>query len=200
MTLTTPDGRYGPVTLSLRGAHQVGNAIVVTRLLETARRLGIPVTAAAIEDALSTTDWPARLELITIDGGRRVLIDAAHNPDGATALAAYLRECHPERPPLVISVMRDKDVDEILATLLPVTSTVIATRAPSPRAIPEGELARRIVDLQTELGLEVRVNTIADPEAAVDAALERSPIVCVAGSIFLAGAVRDMLNRRAILH
>lgn len=200
MTLTTPDGRYGPLTLSLRGSHQVGNAIVVTRLLETARRLGIHVTAPAIEEALSTTDWPARLELITMDGGRRVLIDAAHNPDGAIALAAYLRECHPERPTLVISVMRDKDVDEILATLLPVTSTVIATRAPSPRAIPEGELARRIADLQTELGLDVRVNMIADPEAAVDAALERSPIVCVAGSIFLAGAVRDMLNRRAILH
>jgi len=137
--------------------------------------------------------------LLTLDNGRRVLIDAAHNPDGAQALAAYLRECHPEKPPLVISVMRDKDVDQILAALVPVTSTVIATRAPSPRATPEGELARRIVDLQTELGRDVAVTTIADPEAAVAAALDRAPLVCVAGSIFLAGAVRDALNRRAIL-
>jgi dihydrofolate synthase / folylpolyglutamate synthase len=200
ITLTTPDrNRYGPLTLSLRGAHQVANAIVVTRLLETARRQGIIVSTGAIEESLSTTEWPARLELLTLDDGRRVLIDAAHNPDGAEALAAYLRECHPEKPALVISVMRDKDVDQILATLLPVTSSVIATRAPSPRATPEGELARRIVDLQTELGRDVAVTTIADPEAAVAAALDRSPIVCVAGSIFLAGAVRDALNRRAIL-
>jgi dihydrofolate synthase/folylpolyglutamate synthase len=200
VTLTTPDGnRYGPLTLSLRGAHQVANAIVVTRLLETARRQGITVSTGAIEESLSTTEWPARLELLTLDDGRRVLIDAAHNPDGAEALAAYLRECHPEKPALVISVMRDKDVDQILAALLPVTSSAIATRAPSPRATPEGELARRIVDLQTELGRDVAVTTIADPEAAVAAALDRSPIVCVAGSIFLAGAVRDALNRRAIL-
>ena len=200
VTLTTPDGnRYGPLTLSLRGAHQVANAIVVIRLLETARRQGISVSTGAIEEGLSTTEWPARLELLTLDDGRRVLIDAAHNPDGAQALAAYLRECHPEKPTLVISVMRDKDVDQILAALLPVTSSVIATRAPSPRATPEGELARRIVDLQTELGRDVAVTTIADPEAAVAAALDRSPLVCVAGSIFLAGAVRDALNRRAIL-
>ena len=200
MTLTTPDDRYGPLTLSLRGSHQVANAIVVTRLLETASRQGISVSAAAIEEALSTTEWPARLELIRLDDGRAVLIDAAHNPDGARALAAYLRECHPEKPTLVISVMRDKDVDQILAELLPVTSAVIATRAPSPRAIPEAELARHIVDRQTELGHDIAVSTIADPEAAVAAALDRSPTVCVAGSIFLAGAVRDMLHRRARVH
>lgn len=199
ITLDTPHGRYGPLTLSLRGEHQVANAIVVTRLLETARRQGITVSADAIEESLSTTEWPARLELLTLDNGRRVLIDAAHNPDGALALAAYLRMCQPEKPALVISVMRDKDVDQILAALLPVTSPVIATRAPSPRAFPEGELARHIVDLQTQLGLDVAVTTIADPEAAVAAALERSSTVCVAGSIFLAGAVRDALNRRAIL-
>jgi dihydrofolate synthase/folylpolyglutamate synthase len=200
LTLETTRGRYGPLTLSLRGSHQVANAIVVTRLLETARRQGIHVSTRAIEESLTTTEWPARLELLTLERGRRVLIDAAHNPDGALALADYLRECVPEKPALVISVMRDKDVDQILAALLPVTSTVIATRAPSPRAFPEGELARHIVDLQTELGCDVGVTAIADPEAAVAAALDRSPTVCVAGSIFLAGAVRDALKRRAILH
>ena len=200
MTLETPDSHYGPVTLSLRGAHQVANAIVATRLLETARGRGISVSAGSIEQALSGTEWPARLELIALDDRRSVLIDAAHNPDGAIALAAYLRQWHPEKPPLVISVMRDKDIDEILAALIPVTSTVIATHAPSPRAIPEAELASRIADLQTRLGREPSVMTISDPDAAVSAALERSSIVCVAGSIFLAGAVRDALNRRAILH
>ena len=199
-TLETPDARYGPLTLSLRGSHQVGNAIVAVRLLETARRQGITVSRDAIEQALTTTDWPARLELLTVERGRRVLIDAAHNPDGADALADYLRQQHPEKLPLVISVMRDKDIDQILATLVPVSSDVIATRAPSPRAIPEDELARKVADAQTLLGRVPSVRAIADPAAAVAAALERSDIVCVAGSIFLAGAVRDTLNARTILH
>ena len=200
VTLETPDGRYGPLTLSLRGAHQVANALVATRLLETARGRGVAVSAPAIEQALATTEWPARLELVPLSDGRRILIDAAHNPDGAQALASYLHECHPERPTLVISVMRDKDIEEILAALVPVTSAVIVTHAPSPRAIPEDELAQRIGDLQQRLGREPDVTTIADPAAAVSAALERSKTVCVAGSIFLAGAIRDALNRRAILH
>ena len=199
VTLQTPYATYGPLLLSLRGAHQVGNAIVATRLLETARAQGIAVTSDAIEEALGSTEWPARLEMLPADGGRRVLIDAAHNPDGADALAAYLREWHPDRPPLVISVMRDKDVDQILTTLIPVTSMVIATRAPSPRAISETELAARIADVQSRLGRPADVTVIADPAAAVATALTRSAVVCVAGSIFLAGAVRDALNRRAIL-
>ena len=199
VTLHTPHAQYGPLLLSLRGAHQVANALVATRLLETARTRGIAVTEDAIEEALAGTEWPARLEMLTVDAGGRVLIDAAHNPDGANALADYLREWHPERPPLVISVMRDKDVDQILATLIPVTSTVIATRAPSPRAIPENELAMRIGNVQRRLGRPAAVTVIADPATAVATALTRSTVVCVAGSIFLAGAVRDALNRRAIL-
>ena len=200
VTLETPEGRYGPLTLSLRGSHQVGNAIVAVRLLETARSQGIDVSGDAIEQSLTATEWPARLELLTVDRGRRVLIDAAHNPDGAEALAAYLREQYPDRLPLVISVMRDKDIDQILATLVPVCSDVVTTRAPSPRAIPEEELARKVADVQIRLGRRPAVMAIADPAAAVAAALERSNIVCVAGSIFLAGAVRDKLNARATLH
>jgi dihydrofolate synthase/folylpolyglutamate synthase len=178
----------------------VANAVVATRLLETARRHGIAVSAASIERALTTTEWPARLELITLDQGRCVLIDAAHNRDGADALAAYLRQWHPEKPPLVISVMRDKEIDQILAALIPVTSEVIATRAPSVRAIPETELAKRVADQQARAGCPVAVTQIADPAAAVASALERSKTVCVAGSIFLAGAVRDALHRRTIVY
>lgn len=200
MTMRTPAAQYGPLTLSLRGAHQVTNAIVATRLLETAAGRGLRVPAAAIEEALRHTVWPARLEVLQLNGGRRVLVDAAHNADGARALSSYLSRWHPEKPVLVVSVMRDKDVERILTQLLPVVSAVIATRAPSPRAIAEGELAARIADLQARLELPVAVTAIADPGDALAAALARAQSVCVAGSIFLAGAVRDALNQRAILH
>ena len=121
---------------------------------------------------------------------RRILIDAAHNGEGATALARYLRSWHPEKPVLVVGVMRDKDADDILEPLLPCVSEVIATAAPTPRALPADDLARRIGP---------RAIAVKDPSEAVERALQLSESVCVAGSIFLAGALRDGLKQRAIL-
>ena len=195
LRIETPEGRYGPLSLALRGEHQVGNARVAVRLLEAARRRGVDVPGSAIERGLTRVDWPGRLELLRFDDGREVLLDAAHNVDGARALAGYLHKCHPERPALVIGVMRDKDIEGILAALLPVVSSVVATAAPTPRAIPARDLAARIV----AMGARVTVRTEPDPAAAVEQALAASPTVCVAGSIFLVGAVRDTLRRRAIL-
>jgi len=132
---------------------------------------------------------------VTIEGGRRVLLDAAHNPEGARALAAYLRRWHPEQPPLVVGVMRDKNAAEIVRTLLPCVSRVIATAAPTPRARPADELA---IHLREAGATDVVIEP--DAERAVERALEMAPTICVAGSIFLVGAVRDGLIRRAILH
>jgi dihydrofolate synthase/folylpolyglutamate synthase len=193
LTLATPSASYGPVTLGLRGEHQVGNAIVAVRLLEVAADSGIPIPRDAVEHGLATAEWPARLELLTIERGRRVLLDAAHNPEGARALAAYLTRWHPERLPLVIGVMRDKNVADIAHTLLPVVSSVIATAAPTPRAIPASDLARH---LRAAGARDVRAE--ADPIVAIEMAFEFADTICVAGSIFLAGAVRDELRQRAL--
>jgi hypothetical protein len=62
------------------------------------------------------------------------------------------------------------------------------------------DLAHRIAEVQRALGRDAAVTVMADPDLAVAAALERHGQVCVAGSIFLVGAVRDALRRRAILH
>lgn len=199
MTLRTPAGAYGPVHLLLRGAHQVANATVAVRLLEAAREQGVPVTPSAIERGLATTEWPARLELIPVEHGKHVLIDAAHNTDGAESLAAYLTRWHPERPALVISVMRDKELGKILKALLPVTSDVFATLAPSLRATPLDELVRMVAEIKPA-GAGGGIHAVADPMDAIEQALARHDVVCVAGSIFLVGAVRDALMRRAILH
>jgi len=194
VTITTPHATYGPVTLGLRGEHQARNAVVAVRLLESAAERGVQMSRGAIEQGLTDAQWPARLELIGLDGDRQVLLDAAHNPEGARALAAYLRQWHPERPPLVIGVMRDKNVQDIIGTLLPHVSSVIATAAPTPRAIPADDLARHL-----RAAGAADVTSEPDAARAIDLALERAPLVLVAGSIFLAGAVRDGLKRRAIL-
>jgi dihydrofolate synthase/folylpolyglutamate synthase len=196
LTVRTGRATYGPVRLGLRGMHQVGNALVAIRLLEESRVYGLEVTPSAIVAGLADANWPARLELVTWpDSTRQLLIDAAHNPDGAAALAAHLRRFASSRPPLVVGVMRDKDVTSIARALLPVTSTIVATGAPTPRAMPPDELASAVRALDSSRSVLVE----PDPDAAVELAFRYSPFVCVAGSIFLAGAVRDALRRRAIL-
>lgn len=195
VTIDTAEARYGPLTLALRGHHQVGNARVAVGLLEAARGRGIVVSKAAIEHGLTHVEWPGRLELIRVESGREILLDAAHNVDGARALATYLRAKHPERPALVLGMMRDKDIDGVLAELLPAVSSVITTAAASPRAIPARDLAVRVSAVNA--GMPVRVEP--DPLSAIEHALSISRSTCVAGSIFVVGAVRDALVRRAIL-
>jgi dihydrofolate synthase/folylpolyglutamate synthase len=191
LSLETPVDRYGPLTLALRGEHQVGNALIAVRVLEAARDHGIFVSGEAIERGLSIVQWPARLELLPLEGGRRLLLDAAHNVDGARALSAYLKRWHPERPPLVLGVMRDKDVDGILAALLPVTSAVVTTAAATPRALPAADLARHVAALDPDR----RVHAEPDVVQAMMRALKIADTVCVAGSIYLAGEIRDRLAR-----
>jgi dihydrofolate synthase/folylpolyglutamate synthase len=127
-----------------------------------------------------------------------VLLDAAHNADGALALADYLARWYPAGLPLVIGVMRDKDVDAILSILLPRVSSVVVTQAPTWRALPAADLAARVVRLAPPSLARESVRVEPDPERAIEQALASAATVCVAGSIFLAGAVRDGLRRRAV--
>jgi len=193
--MVTPEWRYGPLQLALRGEHQVHNALVAVRLLEHARAAGVQVTHEGIEEGFSTADWPARLEVIEAAGDTRIILDAAHNADGAEALAAYIRRWHPERPTLVLGVMRDKAASDIIRILLPVMSSVIVTAAPTPRAMPAAQLAERVAAEHPD----VQIQVIPDAGEAVAWALDHSTSVCVAGSVFLVGAVRPALKQRAIL-
>jgi dihydrofolate synthase/folylpolyglutamate synthase len=200
LTVATATDRYGPLTLALRGAHQVDNALVAIGLLEAARDLDLSVPATAVEHGLSGTTWPGRLERLVLRTGQRVLLDAAHNVDGARALAAYLSRWHPERPSLVLGVMEDKDVDGILDALVPMVSGIVATAVPSPRALSARALADRAT-ARTRGGPHRAVSVACEPDPlhALDRALSSAETACVAGSIFLVGAVRDHLRHRAIL-
>ena len=96
--LRTPRGRYGPLTLALRGRHQLGNAVVAVRVLEELGAAGLDVPAAAIRRALTEVRWPGRLDLRERDARHRVLLDAAHNVAAAAAFGAYVREIRTRGP------------------------------------------------------------------------------------------------------
>jgi dihydrofolate synthase / folylpolyglutamate synthase len=181
---------YSGVQLALRGAHQVRNAAVAVHLLETAHRRGVAVPHDAIVSGLTDVRWPGRLDLRHLDDGRELLLDAAHNADGAAALAAFLRTWNREpgasgKPPLVFAAMRDKAVEEMLKTLLPEVGALVATRAANPRSAEPADLAAAARSIAPELSIDVEPVRLE----ALKRAWERSRRIVVAGSIFLLGDV-----------
>ncbi len=189
--ISTPRHDYPACVLGLRGRHQLDNAIVAVRALEALDDAGIVVPAAAVVHGLEHARWPGRLDVITLDDGRRLLLDAAHNPAGARTLASYLGEAHPGGVPLVIGAVKDKDHRAMLHELLPHATRVVVCEPPTPRAMPSTELAAlvRAAAEAAPLRPGFLVDEVPDPMRAIALAFESAPLVCVAGSIFLVGGV-----------
>jgi dihydrofolate synthase / folylpolyglutamate synthase len=184
--LRTPARDYGRVEPALRGEHQVANAVVAVRVLEQ-----LNVRPAAIVDGLAHVRWPGRLDVRRFAGGREAILDAAHNPAGAAALASYLKTLAGDRPPLVFAAMRDKDVDGMFRALVPEISALVLTRASTHRAAEPEALAARARTVAPSLPI------FSEPslQAALDTAWRLSPRIVIAGSIFLLGDVLRDLDR-----
>ncbi|MEW5984879.1 MAG: folylpolyglutamate synthase/dihydrofolate synthase family protein [Acidobacteriota bacterium] len=189
IALATPVRTYPPVTLSLRGRHQVDNAIVAVRALEALDACGTHVPESAIREGLACARWAGRLEVVDLGQGRSVLLDAAHNPAGAHALGEYLAECYPNGIVLVFGAVRDKDHRGMLCELLPHATHVVLSAPPTHRAAPTHEL----VAIARELRPGLPLIESPSPDEALAHALALGPSVCVAGSIYLLGAVTPRL-------
>ena len=176
--------------VGLAGAHQRINAGIAVRLLQTADARGIAVPRKAIAAGLADPRWPGRLDRRRLPDGRELLLDAAHNPAGAIALASYLKADGRGARPLVFAAMRDKHIREMLEVLLPEASRLVATAASTPRsAAPEA-----IAALARELSPVLAIDVERDAAAALDRAWRASPDIVVAGSIFLLGDVLKLIN------
>ena len=181
------------VTLALEGAHQRQNAAVAVSVIDELSRLGVRTPDDAIRQSLESVEWPGRIERFHI-GGIEIILDAAHNPAGAAALASYLSDAAWRDATLVLGVMRDKDVRGMLEALFPqshVWGLLVCTTAPGPRALPAAALAALASDVA---GGRVLIETVSDPEAALERARRRGRPAVAAGSIFLIGPLRDILR------
>jgi len=187
LAVTTPAGRY--VVATLPGPHQRDNAVVALRLLEAAAAAGLafdlPRAARGFAEAL----WPGRLQ--RVPGRPPLLLDGAHNPAGALALAAALRD----EPPfvLVFGAMADKDVGAVGRTLFPLAREVVLTRAPSPRAADPALIAERVGG---PAATALREPDLARALRTARLLAGRDGLVVVAGSLYLVG---DVLRRTRAL-
>jgi dihydrofolate synthase/folylpolyglutamate synthase len=188
--LRTPRQDYGVVEIGLEGRHQIDNAVVAVRVLECLDEAGLTVPQAAVLGGLASVKWPGRLEHVCLANGRSALLDAAHNPAGAAALAAFLAR-QGSRRPLVFAAMRDKDARGILTALCPCISALVLTRASNPRSADPLSLQDIATGLTTGLPVHVE-DSVGD---ALTYAWKLNPHIVVAGSIFLLGDVLQELKR-----
>ncbi|HEV3060679.1 MAG TPA: folylpolyglutamate synthase/dihydrofolate synthase family protein [Vicinamibacterales bacterium] len=199
----------GERAVGLSGQHQRGNAAVALGLLEVLNRRGITVPPAAVDAALLETHWPGRLDLRRLPDGRELLMDAAHNPAGAAALAQYLRAQPGPSLPLVFAAMRDKNIVGMFRALLPAVASLTLTRATSPRSAEPDGLAQAAREIAPSLEIAVERSLPAALDGAWRAALtarhaappvSSHPVsspparIVVAGSIFLLGDVMQQLG------
>jgi len=181
-------GRYDGVYLPLYGDHQAQNAAVALAAVETFLGDGtVPLADDVVSEGLGTVTSPGRLQLIGVDP--TVLVDAAHNPHGARALAAALGEYFDfDEWTAVISILSDKDARGIIRELAPVVEQFYATNSQSDRAIPHDELSQIVLELTHEDAAYQFPHARDALTSAREWALERPRrAVLVAGSITLVG-------------
>jgi dihydrofolate synthase / folylpolyglutamate synthase len=139
---------------------------------------------------LSSVTWPGRLDRRLLSDGRDVLLDAAHNPEGAAALAAFLHRNQATPRVLVFAAMRDKDVPSMLRQLMPEVRALVLTRSSNLRSVDPRDLARIARDVNPTTPVTVAPSL----REALDAAWRLSPHIAIAGSIFLLGDVMERLG------
>jgi dihydrofolate synthase/folylpolyglutamate synthase len=167
-----------PVNCPLPGEHQVENARTAIAAL---RQLG--VAPADIRQGIARTVWPGRLERVAEHP--EIVLDGAHNPAGARALAAYLdRFYEPRRVWLIYGAMRDKAVEEMAAILFPRAGHVIVTAPEQGRAL-RPESIRGMAD---HASIQVAANL--QEALALAAGAAREDAIFVTGSLFLVGEAR----------
>jgi dihydrofolate synthase/folylpolyglutamate synthase len=196
VTIQTPRENYQDLFLGVHGAHQAVNAATALVAVENLLGDDDPLNPAAIGHAFETFKMPGRLEVV--HRSPTVVIDIAHNPNGAEVLAIALPAAMTfSHLTCVIGVLDDKDVSGIVSALVPLVDHWIVTTAPSERAITAADLAAEVVAIAGAARVEVIPN-IAD---AMDAALVAADSagagsgVLITGSATVAGAGKARFSK-----
>ncbi|MGW3959429.1 bifunctional tetrahydrofolate synthase/dihydrofolate synthase [Amycolatopsis sp. NPDC005003] len=197
-------GVYDDVFLPLHGAHQAANAALALAAVEAFFGAGKDkqLVVEAVREAFAEVETPGRLERVR--SAPTVLLDAAHNPHGARALAKTVSEEFAfRRLVAVVGVMAEKDAHGILDALEPVVSDIVVTRNSSPRSMPLEELN----ELAISVFGEDRVVAETDLETAIETAIAlvetnddpEEPLagggVLVTGSVVTAGEARTLFGK-----
>jgi dihydrofolate synthase/folylpolyglutamate synthase len=187
----TPRRQWPRMELNLLGEHQAANAAVALAAVEQLQNRGWHIPDAAVSTGLAEVSWPARLEVV----GRQplVILDCAHNVASAVALVETLRTSFPPlRKWLVFAGSSDKDLAGMFRVLAPHFTHAFLTRyTDNPRSVPPEDLAGIL-----RANGELPSTLCPTPALALEAVRARAgmeDLICITGSVFLAGEVRPLL-------
>ncbi|WP_337366075.1 folylpolyglutamate synthase/dihydrofolate synthase family protein [Phascolarctobacterium sp.] len=188
-TFTLHAGEYysSDYTIKLPGEHQIANTSVAVVAAKLISKQDERINELALHLGVSNTVWPGRLERIS--QGPDVILDGAHNPAGAAALRKALDKYYADQKRIfVFGMMGDKDMTNVIKTLIRPLDMVYAVRADS------GDRAAAAEELAGLIGPQaLAVDSVAAAyEAAVNEAGEDG-VVCVCGSLYLVGSFKEML-------
>jgi dihydrofolate synthase / folylpolyglutamate synthase len=186
----TADGLAGTARLPLPGRHQLENMATAVLAAETmAGMLGMELSPRTVKEGLSRTCWPARLQVLRREP--LLILDAAHNEDGAQALVRALDKLVASPVGFVVGMCGDKDVARVMAILGAAATRLWVTPLDNPRGADPALLAAASRMGERALVCESLAAALAQADAW---AAREGGAVCVAGSIFLAGEVLDRLR------
>jgi dihydrofolate synthase/folylpolyglutamate synthase len=183
--------RLDALSSGVAGAYQSGNAACALAAAELLSVAGFPLAPGALAAGVERACWPGRMELFP--GCPPLLLDGAHNPAGAAALAEALAAIPRQRLHLVAGVMADKELSGILGPLLPLADAVYAVAPDIDRALPAAQLA----SFCRASGAEVfECGPVASGIDRARAAAAADDLILVCGSLFTVGEARGILLSR----
>lgn len=174
----------------LAGAHQTNNAALAIAATLCLRQQGLNIPDVAIRQGIAQVHWPGRLEWW--GSKRQILLDGAHNAAGASILAAYLATLNVPALHWLVGVKHDKNHHDILAAILPLTTRLYAVAPPAVSATEPEQLVAEA--RQAKVPAQAFASVAAGLQAA-RTACHPHEIILVAGSLFLVGAVRELLSQ-----
>ena len=151
------------------------------------RKKGVNITDNDVLEGLKTVRWVARFEFVADN----VIIDGGHNIDGIKALKKSLLDLNREIV-LVTAMMADKDFEACIREIAPIAKTVVATEVDMPRCLD----ADIIGDIVRGMNKDVIVNTDIDAALKIAVNAAKGGVVCVCGSLFLAGEARKKFLKK----
>lgn len=185
-------GHEAAFTISLLGRHQLENAGMVLMAVQLLAQVEPRLTDSAVRTGLSRAAWPGRFEILAHRPD--VIVDGAHNPDGARALRVALDDLYPDQPVVfVLGILADKDITGIVETLVKAKDRVVAVRPDSPRAADPTALAARFAPGQA-MAVESMQSGIREAVHLAGSA----GVVCIAGSLYQVGEARREVEKASL--
>jgi dihydrofolate synthase/folylpolyglutamate synthase len=176
------------------GDHQLENTRTALTCITELETNGYTFSPESIKKGIETLFWPGRFEILSRDP--LVIIDGAHNRDSFRKLERTMAEyLHGREKILIFGASEDKEVELMLKIIEPQVNLLVITQAAHPRALQGSEIQNRAA----RLGMRSVVT--GSVEEALEYALnqyQKNSAILAAGSIFIAGAVKEIWNERKV--